>query len=133
MSLAWSLYRAVAPCLGALAPAACHLASPSERVLWSERLGRVDRPGGTHAWIHAASLGESLGVAPFLGELGSLQPGARVWLTATTRAGRARLAALGQPVSLAPMDARIAATFARATPRSQPTRTSASTPATTSR
>lgn len=105
MSLAWSLYRAVAPCLGALAPAARHLASPSERVLWSERLGQVERPGGTHAWIHAASLGESLGVAPFLRELGFLQPGARTWLTATTRAGRARLAALGVPVSLAPMDA----------------------------
>jgi len=105
VSLAWSLYRAVAPCLGALAPAARYVASPSERRLWTERLGEVDWPGGTHAWIHAASLGESLGVGPLLRELVALQPGARVWLTATTRAGRARLGGVSEHVSLAPMDA----------------------------
>ncbi|MEO5617080.1 MAG: glycosyltransferase N-terminal domain-containing protein, partial [Candidatus Eisenbacteria bacterium] len=105
MSLAWSLYRAVAPALGALAPAARVVASAQERRLWGERLGHVGWPGGCHAWIHAASLGESLGVAPLLGELLALQPGARVWLTATTRGGRARLAEASDRVSLAPLDA----------------------------
>jgi 3-deoxy-D-manno-octulosonic-acid transferase len=105
MSLAWSLYRTVAPALGALAPAARIVASPDERRLWSERLGGVEWPGGCHAWIHAASLGESLGVAPLVRELLALQPEARLWLTATTRGGRARLVGLPGRVSLAPMDA----------------------------
>ena len=105
MSLAWSLYRTVAPALGAIAPAARMVASPDERRLWTERLGQVEWPGGCHAWIHAASLGESVGVAPLLSELRALQPSARLWLTATTRGGRARLAELSERVSLAPMDA----------------------------
>ncbi len=105
MTAAWSLYRAVAPVLGAFAPAARVVVSPAERGLWDERLGRVDWPGGCHGWIHAASLGEALAAGPLVAELRALQPGARLWLTATTRAGRARLAALEPRVSLAPMDA----------------------------
>jgi len=105
MSLAWSVYRAVAPVIGSLAPAARVVASPEERRLWSERLGEVEWAGGCHAWIHAASLGEVVGVPPLAAELRALQPGARLWLTATTRAGRARLAAAEPRVSLAPMDA----------------------------
>jgi 3-deoxy-D-manno-octulosonic-acid transferase len=105
MSLTWSAYRLVAPCLGAMAPAARYLVSPQERPLWGERLGRVRLAGGCHAWVHAASLGEALGVGPMLDELRGLQSGARFWLTASTRAGRSRLEGLGCPVSLAPMDA----------------------------
>jgi 3-deoxy-D-manno-octulosonic-acid transferase len=88
-----------------MVPAARFLASPSDRTLWDERLGRSRLAGGCHAWIHAASLGEALGVGPLLAELRALQPDARVWLTASTAAGRTRLAGLGCPVSLAPMDA----------------------------
>jgi 3-deoxy-D-manno-octulosonic-acid transferase len=105
VSLAWWAYRAVAPCLGALAPAAQVFASPHERPLWSERMGRVSAPGGVHAWVHGASMGEANAVRPLVAELASLQPGGRFWLTATTRTGRARLAETGHLVSLAPIDA----------------------------
>jgi hypothetical protein len=64
MSLSWRLYRSVAPMLGALAPWTRLLASPGERQLWNERLGDVVVPGGCHAWIHAASLGEAVAVGP---------------------------------------------------------------------
>lgn len=104
MSLAWTAYRLVAPCLGVLAPAAGVFASTPERRLWSERMGRVSMPGGCHAWVHAASLGEANAVGPLLRELVALQPEARLYLTATTRTGRARLGAHGRPVSLAPID-----------------------------
>jgi 3-deoxy-D-manno-octulosonic-acid transferase len=105
MSLAWSAYRMVAPWLGAMAPGVRWLASPAERPLWSERLGHVRSPGGCDAWVHAASLGEALAVGPLLGELRALEPAARFWLTAATRSGRARLESLGEPTSLAPLDA----------------------------
>lgn len=104
MSLAWTAYRVVAPCLGALAPAASVFASPHERPLWRERMGEVGRPGGTHAWIHAASLGEANAVPPLVRELERTRPGARLWLTASTRTGRGRLAEGGGDVSLAPID-----------------------------
>ena len=104
MSAAWWAYRVAAPLLGSLAPAAGVFTSPHERPLWRERLGEADLPGGCHAWIHAASLGESGGVPPLLRELRRVAPGARFWLTATSRAGRQRLAALGEPASLAPID-----------------------------
>jgi 3-deoxy-D-manno-octulosonic-acid transferase len=105
VSVAWSLYRAVASGLGALAPAAGWFTPPVERLYWGERLGRVEEPGGCHAWIHAASLGETVGVAPFATELRRLQPGARLWFTATTVSGRGRLEAERPRLSLAPMDA----------------------------
>jgi 3-deoxy-D-manno-octulosonic-acid transferase len=104
VSLLWSAYRVVAPCLGALAPAAEMFASPLEREVWRERLGAVSAPDGCDAWVHAASLGEAGAVAPFVRELEGLRPGSRYWLTATTRTGRAALAAAGHPVSLAPID-----------------------------
>jgi 3-deoxy-D-manno-octulosonic-acid transferase len=94
----------IAPCLGAMAPAARVLASPHERPLWSERLGRVALPGGAHAWVHSASLGEASAVGPLVRELECFQPGARLWLTANTRTGRERLQALERPASLAPID-----------------------------
>jgi 3-deoxy-D-manno-octulosonic-acid transferase len=105
MSVAWRAYRLVAPWIGALAPAARVLTSPHERVLWSERLGRVAPTGGCDAWIHAASLGETVGVAPLARALAALEPGASFFLTAMTRAGRQRLATGAHPVALAPLDA----------------------------
>ena len=105
MSVAWAAYRMVAPVLGAAAPAARMFASPSERPLWSERMGRVRDDLPADAWIHAASLGEALAVGPLTRELLRLAPRARFHLTATTRGGRARLGELGHPYSLAPIDA----------------------------
>lgn len=105
MSFAWSAYRVVAPWLGAMAPGVRWLASPAERPLWSERLGHVKSPAACDAWVHAASLGEALAVGPLLAEMRALTPAARFWLTAATRSGRARLEALHEPVSLAPLDA----------------------------
>ncbi len=105
MSLAWSAYRIAAPLIGAAAPAARAFAPPAERLLWGERMGRVEATGAAHAWIHAASLGEALAVGPLVRALSDAQPGARFHLTASTRGGRARLAELGHPHSLAPLDA----------------------------
>src|SRR5439155_8104069 len=98
VSLAWSAYRVLAPVLGAAAPAARLFASPRERPFWNERLGRVPAMGATDAWIHAASLGEATAVPPLAEALLALAPGARLFLTATTRAGRERLAGAGAPV-----------------------------------
>jgi 3-deoxy-D-manno-octulosonic-acid transferase len=100
----WGAYRVLAPVLGSLAPAAGVFTSPAERVLWRERMGRLARPGGCDAWVHAASLGEAVAVAPLVRELLKLQPDARLQLTATTRSGRARLQELGHPAALAPLD-----------------------------
>ncbi|MFN8588107.1 MAG: glycosyltransferase N-terminal domain-containing protein [Candidatus Eisenbacteria bacterium] len=104
MSLAWPVYRVLAPVLGALAPAAGVFASPNEQPFWKERMGASSYPGGCHAWIHAASLGEAAAVPPLVRELRAVQPGARVWLTATSRGGRAKLRQLERGVSLAPID-----------------------------
>src|SRR5262245_7653913 len=90
--------------LGTLAPAAGVFTSPAERVLWRERMGRLARPGGCDAWVHAASLGEAVAAAPLVRELLKLQPDARLQLTATTRGGRERLTQLGHPAALAPLD-----------------------------
>uniref|UniRef100_A0A832I995 3-deoxy-D-manno-octulosonic acid transferase n=1 Tax=Eiseniibacteriota bacterium TaxID=2212470 RepID=A0A832I995_UNCEI len=105
MSVAWAAYRVVAPVLGAVAPAARLLASPHERPLWDERMGRVRIAGGCHAWVHGASLGEANAVVPLVEALAALQPGLRACLTATTRAGRARLERAGRGAHLAPIDA----------------------------
>ena len=104
MSVLWRTYRGLAPVVGALAPAAGVFTSPSERVLWRERLGGLSRPGGCDAWVHAASLGEAVAAAPFVRELLRLQSEARLQLTATTRSGRERLLELDQPAALAPLD-----------------------------
>lgn len=104
MNLLWGVYRGLAPVLGALAPVAGVFTSPAERVLWTERLGKLTRPGGCDAWVHAASLGEAVAAAPLVRELVRQQPDARLHLTATTRSGRERLAALEPTASLAPLD-----------------------------
>ena len=105
MSVAWATYRLLAPLAGALAPAARPFAPPRERERWSERLGMAPELGGCEAWIHAASLGECAAVAPWVRALRALDSQARFMLTSTTRTGRERLAALREPVSLAPLDA----------------------------
>ncbi len=104
MSLAWTAYRMLAPVLGALAPSAGMFASPNEQPFWKERMGDAALPGGCHAWVHAASLGEAAAVPPLLRELRRSVPEARFWLTATSRGGRAKLRQIERTVSLAPID-----------------------------
>jgi 3-deoxy-D-manno-octulosonic-acid transferase len=119
MSVLWSAYRMFAPALGAIAPAARVFTSPNERPLWGERLGRVTLEGGCDAWVHAASLGEAVAARPLISELRALAPHAPLYLTATTRTGRARLQGLGAPASLAPIDSpqAVARFFAGVAPR----------------
>jgi 3-deoxy-D-manno-octulosonic-acid transferase len=118
MSVAWGVYRLIAPCLGAVAPAARLLLSPQERPLWGERLGAGAPAGPVAAWVHAASLGETLAVAPLARELARYDPRARFHFTSTTRTGRARLRALDPRATLAPIDSPQAAArfFARLRP-----------------
>ncbi len=104
MSIAWRLYRGIAPILGALAPHMGAFAPARERASWAERMGKVSLAGGCDAWIHAASLGEATAVQPLLAALERRHPKARLHLTATTYTGRTRLAALGRSCSLAPID-----------------------------
>lgn len=104
MSFAWSAYRVLAPLLGTIAPSAGVFTSPNEQPFWKERMGDVRLPGGCHAWVHAASLGEAAAVPPLLRELRLTVPDARFWLTATSRGGRARLRQVERTVSLAPID-----------------------------
>ena len=104
MNPLWGAYRVLAPVLGSIAPAAGVFTSPAERVLWRERMGRLARPGGCDAWVHAASMGEAVAAAPLVREMLKLQPEARLQLTATTRGGRERLLELGHPAALAPLD-----------------------------
>jgi len=119
MSLAWSAYRLLAPCVGAALPAVRVLLPAPERARWDERMGRNRLPAGADAWIHAASMGEATGVGPLLSALQAVAPRARFALTATTLGGRERLAALGQPAALAPLDAPQSAArfFAGSAPR----------------
>lgn len=104
MNPLWSAYRVLAPFVGTLAPAARMFTSPSERVLWGERLGHTVRPDGLTAWVHAASLGEAVAAQPLVRELLKHDPGARFQLTTSTRSGRERLRDLGHDAVLAPLD-----------------------------
>jgi 3-deoxy-D-manno-octulosonic-acid transferase len=97
-------YRAIAPLAGAAAPLVRGLLPDAEQTLWSERLGQVDAGEPADVWIHAASLGEALAVGGLMKELVAHAAAARFRLTATTRAGRERLGALGVPSGLAPLD-----------------------------
>lgn len=119
MNLAWSAYRLVAPCLGAILPAARMFVPSHERERWDQRLGRTTLPGGADVWIHAASMGEATAVGPFVSELQALAPRSRFVLTATTSGGCERLRALGHPVAVAPLDSpqAVARFFAGVTPR----------------
>jgi 3-deoxy-D-manno-octulosonic-acid transferase len=112
-------YRAIAPLAGAAAPFVRRLLPDGEQALWSERLGEVDGGEPADAWIHAASMGEALAVAVLMRELRAHTPAARFRLTATTRTGRQRLGALGEPSALAPLDTpqAIARFLNRARPR----------------
>lgn len=104
MSVAWTVYRAASWCAGVLAPAARVAAPPAERALWGERLGTNAFPPPADAWVHAASLGESTGVAPFAAELRRRKPDAALAATAMTLGGRERLSSLALPAALAPID-----------------------------
>lgn len=104
MNPLWLTYRVVAPLLGACAPAGSWITSPSDRRAWRERMGETARPGGVDAWVHAASMGEAVAAAPLVRELRARQGDARFQLTASTRTGRERLAALDERAALAPLD-----------------------------
>jgi 3-deoxy-D-manno-octulosonic-acid transferase len=110
VSLAWGLYRVAAPCAGALLPAARVLVPAAERARWDERLGRTTLAGGADAWIHAASMGEAVAAGALMRGLAAARPAgagaraARFLLSATTRAGRERLAGFGVPAVMAPLD-----------------------------
>ena len=104
MSLAWKAYRMVAPAIGAIAPHARVFVKSSERPLWGERMGENALPAGWDAWIHASSMGEATAAGPLTRELLARAGGARLTLTASTLTGRDRLAKLGFPVALAPLD-----------------------------
>jgi len=119
VSLAWMAYRLAVPCLGAVLPVARVFVPPHERAHWDERLGRTSLPGGADAWIHAASMGEATAVGPLVHQLQALAPRSRFLLTATTSGGCQRLAALGQPAAVAPLDSPQAAArfFTGVTPR----------------
>src|SRR5688572_7403108 len=88
VSALWSAYRLAAPLAGAIAPAMGALAPAGERALWDERLGRIAARESPDAWIHSASMGEAVAAAALLRELRARRPHARFLLTATTRTGR---------------------------------------------
>jgi len=105
MSVAWATYRMLAPAVAVLADGAAALAMGGSQARWAERTGRVPRRDGCAAWLHAASLGESLAAGALAHALVARDASARLQLTAMTPSGRARLSAFGHPVSLAPLDA----------------------------
>ncbi|TMQ68213.1 MAG: hypothetical protein E6K80_14420 [Candidatus Eisenbacteria bacterium] len=119
MSVAWGVYRSLAPLMGAAAPLGRWVAPGHERGAWPARLGEVPEDGPVDAWIHAASMGEAVAVRALIDELRALAPHARLRLTSTTRTGRERLAGLESGATLAPLDTPQAAArfFARVRPR----------------
>ena len=105
VSLAWMAYRLAAPCLGAVLPAARIFVPPHERAL----LGRAPGPhaaAGRGGRLDPRRLdGRGHGAwAPSSASCRRVAPRARFLLTATTRSGRERLGALGQPAAVAPLD-----------------------------
>jgi 3-deoxy-D-manno-octulosonic-acid transferase len=100
VSAAWWAARAAENAVGVLAET---LGRP---FLAPGRLGRVASPAPGGAWVHAASLGETLGV-PALGDaLRARAPGRPLYFTATSAAGLARLRAReGEAAGMAPLDA----------------------------
>ena len=108
------------PLAGVIAPGLKYVVSSEERPWWGERLGRVQLgEAPVDAWIHAASLGEAVAAGALRDALGQHHPEARFLFTATTRTGRARLAKLGAPAALAPLDTpqAVSAFFRAARPR----------------
>jgi len=119
VSLLWGLYRLLAPGAGAVLPAVRVFVPAAERTRWEERLGRSAPAGPVDAWIHAASMGEAVAAGALLRGLTAAAPAARFALSATTRAGRERLAGLGPGATMAPLDAPqcVGRFFARVAPR----------------
>jgi len=61
---------------------------PGYRRLWGERLGFIARERGAPVWVHAASVGEVLLIAPFVQALRSRHPGIPLLVTTMTPTGR---------------------------------------------
>jgi 3-deoxy-D-manno-octulosonic-acid transferase len=61
---------------------------------WPERLGRtaVSRPEGRLAWLHGASVGESLSLLPLIGRIRMDRPDVSILVTSGTRASAELLA-----------------------------------------
>lgn len=119
MNPAWGGYRAASRAAGVAAGLAAGFARGEARVRWQERLGGPERRGGVHAWIHAASMGESLAAESLARALLEADGGARLAFTTTTTTGRDRLRSLGRDATLAPIDAPgpVARFFERSAPQ----------------
>ena len=74
---------------------------------WMERLGLVSGPPlgqGPRIWLHAVSAGEIQVASDLFRALKELRPGADIWLTSSTSAGRTAALDLGLPVVAFPID-----------------------------
>jgi 3-deoxy-D-manno-octulosonic-acid transferase len=115
----WGAYRLASGTAGLVAGIGGRVARGEARDLWRERLGGRVRAGGVHAWIHAASMGETLAAESLARRLLDVDPAARLAFTTTSATGRERLRALGRDASLAPIDAPgpVRRFFERSSPR----------------
>ncbi len=89
MSLALTLYRLTTGLLEPLAPAILRQRArggKEDPARISERLGHASlpRPGGQLAWLHGASMGESLSLLPLIVRLLAMRPALQVLVTSGT-------------------------------------------------
>ncbi|NOT33952.1 MAG: hypothetical protein HOP12_07255 [Candidatus Eisenbacteria bacterium] len=104
MSAGWLAYRGLTACAGLIEPLAGLALTGVERAHWPERRGRSAAPAPIDAWVHAASMGESLAAAALIEGLSREAPRASIAVTTTTVSARARLRSRGLEARLAPLD-----------------------------